>query len=83
MQSLESGNIGLRYQQVGDAASFFKILRNPHFIFSPVAVKTIEEERAFLRLNREKRKNRQEFNFTIFYKERLVGGCGVRIDMFR
>jgi hypothetical protein len=40
----------------------------------------MEEERAFLRQNREKRKTGTEFNFSVIYKNELVGAVGKKID---
>ena len=75
--------IEIRPQRVSDAKKFLEILSNPHFIYFPAKPKTLEEEKSFLRLNREKRKNNVEFNFSIIYDGSLVGGIGIRIDQVR
>jgi len=75
--------IELRPQRVYDARRFFEILSNPNFVYFPVKPKSIEEEKKFLRLNSEKRKNKLEFNFSIIYNRVHVGAIGVRIDQFR
>jgi hypothetical protein len=48
-------NLSLRYQRVGDAKRFFQILTHPDFVLFPVNVKSIEEEKRFLRTNKEMR----------------------------
>jgi ribosomal-protein-alanine N-acetyltransferase len=75
--------ITLRYQQVGDARKFWEILNNPDFVHFPPPPKTIKEEKEFLRLNRDKRKQNIEHNFTIIYQGEVVGAIGVTIDQTR
>ena len=73
-------NISLRYQQVKDAKRFFKILQSPNFTYFKVQVKSIEEEKKFLRKNKEKIKNNTEHNFTIIFKNQIVGAIGIMIQ---
>jgi RimJ/RimL family protein N-acetyltransferase len=75
--------IEIRPQRVKDAKLFLEILFNPNFIFIPEKPKTIVEEKQFFHLNTEKRKSKSEFNFSIFFEDKLVGAMGVRIDSFR
>jgi ribosomal-protein-alanine N-acetyltransferase len=75
--------VEIRPQRVSDAKRFFKILSNPNFLYLPAKPKTLEEEKEFLRLNSEKRKNRTEFNFSIIYNGKHVGAIGIRVDQFR
>ena len=75
--------VDLRYQRVSDARRFYGILTNPNFTYFPVRLDSIEAEKDFLRQNREKMKKKLEFNYTILYNGKLVGGCGARIDQFR
>jgi ribosomal-protein-alanine N-acetyltransferase len=65
--------VTLRSQRVSDAKRFFEILSNPSFIYFPAKPKSIEEEKVFLRQNRQKRKNKTEFNYAIMYKKNLLG----------
>ena len=76
-------NVTIRPQRVDDAKRFFEILTNPNFLYFPVQLKTIEEERRFLRLNAEKRKKKSEYNFSIICNNTHVGAIGVRIDPVR
>jgi ribosomal-protein-alanine N-acetyltransferase len=73
----------LRYQQVGDAKRFFKILTHPDFKLFPVTVKSIEEEKRFLRTNRQLRAKNLAYNYAILLYDRIVGGIGLRIDQHR
>ena len=75
--------VEIRPQRVKEAKRFLEILSNPNFTFIPAKPKTIEEEKQFLGLNTEKRKLKSEFNFSIFFNDKLVGAIGVRIDPFR
>ena len=73
----------IRYQQIKDAKRFLAILSNPDFIYFSANPSSIEEEKRFLRLNKEKRLNNIEHNFTIIFKDDIVGAVGLRIDQFR
>lgn len=75
--------IELRYQRVSDAKRFFEILNNPDFKYFKICPKDVEAEREFLRQNSEKRKNNKEFNYSILFNGKLVGGCGIHINQFR
>ena len=75
--------VDLRYQRVSDAPQFFKILNNPNFTWFRVCPQSVEAEKEFLRRNRQKRKEKREFNYTVIYDGKLAGGCGLRIDQFR
>ncbi|MBN1850371.1 MAG: GNAT family N-acetyltransferase [Deltaproteobacteria bacterium] len=75
--------IELRPQRVSDAKRFFEILSNPSFTYFPAKPKSIEEEKNFLRLNREKRNNKTEFNFSIILNGEHVGAIGLRIEPSR
>ncbi|MBN1904117.1 MAG: GNAT family N-acetyltransferase [Deltaproteobacteria bacterium] len=75
--------IKLRYQQVSDARKFWEILNHPDFIYFPNKPKTIKDEIDYLRLNREKRKNNLEYNFSITIRDDVVGAIGVMIDQRR
>jgi ribosomal-protein-alanine N-acetyltransferase len=76
-------NVEIRPQRVSDAKRYFEILSSPNFHYLPAKPKTLAEERCFLKLNSEKRRNGTEFNFSIIYNGRHVGAIGVRLDTFR
>jgi ribosomal-protein-alanine N-acetyltransferase len=78
-----SMKVEIRPQSINDAKRFFEILSSPRFHYFPAKPKTIKEEKQFLRLNKEKQKLKSEFNFSIFFGKKHVGGIGVRIDPFR
>ncbi|AKB77326.1 N-acetyltransferase [Methanosarcina horonobensis HB-1 = JCM 15518] len=46
-------------------------------------VETIEDEKRFLKMNDVKRKTNFEHNYSIFFDDKLVGACGIRIDQHR
>jgi ribosomal-protein-alanine N-acetyltransferase len=73
------GEVTIRPQRVSDARRFFEIVRNPSFTYIPVSIKSVEEEKKFLRLNREKRRAHVEYNFSILQDGALVGAIGVRL----
>ena len=61
----------------------FDILRHPDFVDFPVKPKSVEEEKAFLRLNAEKRRNGIAFNFSILLDGQIVGAIGIKVDQLR
>jgi len=73
----------IRYQQIGDAKRFFEILTHPDFVDFPVNVKSIEEEKRFLRTSRQMRRDNIVHNYTIMLRDELVGGIGLKIDRHR
>ena len=75
--------IQLRPQRISDAKRFFEILSNAGFTYFPAKPCSIEEERAFLRQNSRKRKEKSEYNFSILYNGILVGATGARIEKTR
>ena len=75
--------IEIRPQKLSDAKRFYEILSNPHYKYISTKPETIEDEKEYLRLNNEKRKNNSEFNFSILWEGYLVGGIGIRVDPFR
>lgn len=68
---------------VKDAADFLRILKNPNFIYFFVNVNSLAEEKAALRRNTERRKNNESWNYTFLYKNKVVGGGGIRINRTR
>lgn len=76
-------NIRLRYQQIGDAKRYFEILTHPEFETFPVEVKSIEEEKRFLRKGKQMRADNIVHNFAIMLGKSLVGGIGLKIDQHR
>ena len=75
--------IELRYQKVGDARDFYRILTEGRFEFFASPPGTLEEEKAFLRKSVEKRKNGLEFNFSVMNDRCIIGGAGVHVDFYR
>lgn len=76
-------DLRLRYQQVGDAKRFFEILSHPDFVLFPVNVKSIEEEKRFLRSGKEMREKNLVHNYAILLDGGIVGGIGMKIDQHR
>jgi len=75
--------IELRYQQISDAKRFCEILNNPNFEYFPVRPESIRDEANFLRQNKQKRKERIEFNYSIILRNKVVGAIGIKIDQHR
>jgi ribosomal-protein-alanine N-acetyltransferase len=76
-------DLKIRHQLVKDATDFFRILKNPNFIYFLVNVNSIAEEKIALRKNTERRKNNESWNYTFLYKNKIVGGGGIRINRTR
>jgi ribosomal-protein-alanine N-acetyltransferase len=75
-------DLKIRYQMVKDAADFFRILKNPNFIYF-ISVDSLAAEKEMLRKNTERRKNNESYNYTFLYKNKIVGGGGIRINKTR
>jgi len=73
----------IRYQQVKDAKRFLEILSCPDFVYFDASPQSIEEEKRFLRLNKEKRLANTEHNFTILVGCEVAGAVGIKIDQCR
>jgi len=74
--------IEIRNQRLGDAKNFYRILANPKFIYF-LKPKSLEAEIKYLKGNTEKRKKKIEYNFTILYDEKIVGGIGLKMHPSR
>lgn len=83
IQSLFMPEVKIRLQEVFDAERFFEIITNTNLEFIEFPIKTLEEEKYFLRMNETKRRNNFEHNYSILFDGELVGACGVRIDQHR
>lgn len=73
-------NISLRYQHISDARRFYEILSTRDFIYFPVTVHSLEEEREYLSMTDEKRTLNFEHNFSILLHDELAGGIGIKIN---
>ncbi len=73
----------IRPQRVSDAKRFYDILNNDNFVFFHVRPKNVEEEKKYLRQNKDKAKKNFHYNYTILYDNKVVGGCGIKIDQHR
>jgi ribosomal-protein-alanine N-acetyltransferase len=72
--------VRVRFQRLTDAERFFEILSNPRFVHLPGIPKTLEEERAFLRENAKKRREKREFNYAIVLDGTVIGAIGLAIN---
>ncbi len=75
--------ITIRYQRVSDAKRFYEILNNPNFIYFPVRVTSIEDEKKFLKTNPGLRKANKEWNYTVLLDGKVVGAVGIKINSHR
>lgn len=75
--------VKIRPQELFDAERFFEIITNTNLEFIEFPIKTLEEEKYFLRLNDAKRKAHYEYNYSVLFYGKLVGACGIRIDQHR
>jgi ribosomal-protein-alanine N-acetyltransferase len=76
-------DVALRYQRVSDAKRFYEILCNPKFKFFGPNPKSLKEEVDYLKKTKQKRKDNYSHEFTILYKNKIVGGTGIKIDQHR
>lgn len=75
--------VKIRPQEISDAERFFEILTHVDYEFIEVPVKTLEDEKRFLKMNDVRRKTNFEHNYSILFDGDLVGACGIRIDQHR
>ena len=75
--------VKIRPQEIFDAERFFEIITNTNLEFIEFPIKTLEEEKCFLRMNETKRRTNFEHNYSILFCGKLVGACGIRIDQHR
>lgn len=73
--------IEIRYPEITDAESFYRILSEGKFEFFYGAIpESVDEERQWIARRKCKRDNNLEYNYAIIYDSVHVGGCLVRID---
>jgi [ribosomal protein S5]-alanine N-acetyltransferase len=75
--------VKIRPQEISDAERFFEIMTHTDLEYIEVPVRTLEEEIYFLQMNEAKRKANFEYNYSILFDRKLVGGGGIRIDQHR
>ncbi len=75
--------VQLRNQRLSDGRRFYEILNSPKFKYFAAKPKSVEDERKWLEGNAEKRKKNLEYNFSILYEGKLVGGGGIKINQHR
>lgn len=75
--------VKIRPQEIYDADRLFEILIHLDKEFIEVPIKTLEDEKRFLKTNDARRKNNFEHNYSILYDGNLVGACGIRVDQHR
>lgn len=76
--------IELRKQRITDAKRFFDILNQSGMeTLGSTMPKSIEDEKNWLKRNKQKEKNNFEHNYSILADGKVVGGCGIKIDQHR
>jgi ribosomal-protein-alanine N-acetyltransferase len=75
--------VTIRYQRVSDARRFYEILKNPHFIYFPVRVASVEDEKKYLKTVPKLRKANTEWNYTVLLNNKVVGAIGIKINSHR
>jgi ribosomal-protein-alanine N-acetyltransferase len=72
--------IELRYPIFEDAESFFRILTEGNFQYYYATIpESVASEREWINRREYKRENNLEYNYSIIYKNKMVGGCNIRI----
>ena len=74
--------VELKIPRLSYAKRYIEILSNPNFIYFNDAP-TLELEKDFLRKMAAERKQGLSYIYSIFYGEKLVGGCGLHINQRR
>ncbi|MFH1053174.1 MAG: GNAT family N-acetyltransferase [Candidatus Woesearchaeota archaeon] len=75
--------VELRKHQAKNAKRLFEILSNPNFTYFTACPKSVKAEAEWLKECPNKSKINLEHNFAIFYDDKLVGGCGIKINQHR
>jgi ribosomal-protein-alanine N-acetyltransferase len=72
--------IELRYPISEDAESFFRILTEGNFQYYYATIpESVASESEWINRRAYKRENNLEYNYSIIYKNKMVGGCNIRI----
>ena len=74
--------VTIRKQKISDAKRFYEILNNPSFSFGNPP-KSVQDEREWLGMDNERRKDNTAWNFTIIYDNKIVGAVGVKVNFHR
>jgi [ribosomal protein S5]-alanine N-acetyltransferase len=80
---MNTAHIEIRQQRLSDAKRFVEILLHPDFAYFPVKPGSVEEARAILRRNAEKRREGVKFSFSVLLSGRVVGAVGIKVDQLR
>jgi len=75
--------ITLKLQKPSEAERFFEILDNSHFVYFDTRPSSVEAERLFLKDTKAKQKQNFAHNYSIYCDNKLVGGCGIKINQHR
>ena len=75
-------NIKLESMRLKHAKRFYEILNNKNFKYF-VIVDSLKKEKEFIRKIREKEKLGLIKEFAILYRNKVVGGCGIKINQHR
>ena len=75
--------VELKPHKVAYAKRLYEILNNPNFVYFSVCPKTVKEEEKWLKDLPKKMKSNFEYSYAIFYKGKLVGSCGIKVDQHR
>ncbi len=75
--------VELKTPRLSYAKRYLEILSNPNFIYFMDPPPTVEQEKDFLRKMAAERKDGISYVYSIFYGDKLVGGCGLHINQRR
>lgn len=74
--------IELRYPEIRDSIEFFRILNEGNFEnYYATIPDSVEAEMEWIKRREYKRNNNLEYNYSIIYEGKVVGGCEIRIDI--
>jgi len=73
--------ITLREQKISEAKYFYKILSNPNFKYFTARPISVAAEQKWMKQNPTK--INFQYNYSIIFKDQIVGGCGIKINQHR
>jgi len=73
--------IELRYPEIQDAEAFYDILKEFDFpYYHATKPESIKAEQEWIERRKSKRESGSEFNYAIIHKNKVIGGCEIRIN---
>lgn len=75
--------VKIRLQKISDAERFYEILNSPKYSSVGPHPKSVVEEKIWLKENAKRRKENTNWDYTILFDGKVVGGIGIKINYHR